>query len=68
MLERRPTVAELEARKLFKPAEAAISDHEKAQRAFHQNRERLKAERLAREAAARDDEQSRRTKPSKKPA
>jgi hypothetical protein len=29
-----------------------LSEYEKAQRAFHANRERLKAERLAREAAA----------------
>lgn len=33
-------------------AEKAMRDHEEAQRAFHANRERLKAERLAREAAA----------------
>jgi hypothetical protein len=32
-------------------AEKAMRDHEQAQRAFHANRERLKAERLAREAA-----------------
>jgi len=31
----------------------ATKDHEKAQKAFHDNRERLKAERLAREAARR---------------
>ncbi len=68
MLERRPTVAELEARKLFKPAEAAVSDYEKAQRAFHQNRERLKAERLAREAAARESEPPPMRGAPKKPA
>ena len=28
-----------------------VSEHEKAQKAFHENRERLKALRLAREAA-----------------
>jgi hypothetical protein len=28
-----------------------MTDHKKAQLAFHENRERLKAERLAREAA-----------------
>jgi hypothetical protein len=31
----------------------AMLEHEAAQRAFHQNRERLRAERLAREAGAR---------------
>jgi hypothetical protein len=47
------TPAVREARKAFKQVEAekAITDHEKAQKAFHENRERLKAERLAREAA-----------------
>src|SRR5258705_14012045 len=33
-------------------AQEAIADLEKAQRAFHENRERLRAERMAREAAA----------------
>jgi hypothetical protein len=49
-----PTQAEREARKAFKQVEAekALTDHAKAQKAFHENRERLKAERLAREAAA----------------
>jgi hypothetical protein len=48
------TQAEREARRVFAAAEAkkALSDHEKAQKAFHENRERLKAERLAREADA----------------
>ena len=48
------TQAEREARKVFaaQKAEKALSDYEAAQRAFHANRERLKAERLAREAAA----------------
>jgi hypothetical protein len=47
-----PTAAEREARKAFRQTEAkvAISEHERAQKAFHENRERLKAERLAREA------------------
>ena len=47
------TRAEREARKAFaaQEAEKALSEYEKAQRAFHANRERLKAERLAREAA-----------------
>jgi hypothetical protein len=46
------TPAEREARKAFREVEteAAMTDHEKAQKAFHENRERLKAERLAREA------------------
>jgi hypothetical protein len=48
------TPAEREARKVFAAGEAkkAISEHEKAQKALHENRERLKAERLAREAKA----------------
>ena len=33
-------------------AQEALSDHEKAQKAFHANRERLREARLAREAAA----------------
>jgi hypothetical protein len=41
--------AEREAHKVFKPVKA---DHAKAQKASHDNRERLKAERLAREAEA----------------
>jgi len=50
-----PTKAELDARKAFRPADAkkAMTEHEIAQNAFSNNRERLKAERLAREAAAR---------------
>lgn len=46
--------AEREARKAFRQvdAEKAITEHEIAQKAFSQNRERLKAERLAREAEA----------------
>ena len=48
------TPAQREARRIFAAAEAkkALSEHEKAQKAFHENRERLKAERLAREAEA----------------
>ena len=48
------TKAEREARKAFRQldAETAMSEHEIAQAAFSKNRERLKAERLAREAAA----------------
>lgn len=51
---RTPTAAEREARKVFRDADAkvAVSEYERAQQAFHANRERLKAERLAREAAA----------------
>jgi hypothetical protein len=47
------TKAEREARKAFRQldAEKALTDHEIAQKAFSANRERLKAERLAREAA-----------------
>ena len=57
MSERKPTAAVREAHKAFKPAAAQSTDYEKAQSAFDQNRERLKAERLAREAAARDNQQ-----------
>jgi hypothetical protein len=46
--------AEREARKAFRQVDAvkAMSEHALAEQAFAQNRERLKAERLAREAAA----------------
>jgi len=53
-LKRRSTTpAEREALKVFGQVktEKAVSEHEKAQKAFHENRERLKALRLAREAA-----------------
>lgn len=45
--------AERNARKAFRQvdAEKAMTEQETAQRAFDKNRERLKAERLAREAA-----------------
>jgi hypothetical protein len=48
------TKAEREARRAFRQVDAAtaMSEHELAQAAFSKNRERLKAERLAREAAA----------------
>lgn len=51
---RTPTAAEREARKVFRDtsAKAPVSEHERDQQAFHANRERLKAERLAREAAS----------------
>ncbi len=43
--------AETEANSHFKqPAAKSATDYEKADQAFHANRERLKAERLAREA------------------
>jgi hypothetical protein len=47
------TKAERQARKAFRQvdAEKALSENEIAQKAFSANRERLKAERLAREAA-----------------
>ncbi len=47
------TRAAREARKAFRQldAEKAMTEHEIAQKAFSANRERLKAERLAREAA-----------------
>jgi hypothetical protein len=46
--------AEREARKAFRQVDAAkaMSEHALAEKAFSRNRERLKAERLAREAAA----------------
>jgi hypothetical protein len=45
--------AEREARKAFRQVDAkkAMTEYETGQKAFHANRERLKAERLAREAA-----------------
>jgi hypothetical protein len=53
-LKRRVTTpADEEALKVFGQVktEKAVSEHEKAQKAFQENRERLKALRLAREAA-----------------
>jgi hypothetical protein len=49
-----PTKSERDARKAFRTVDAkkAMTEHEIAQKAFSNNRERLKAERLAREAAA----------------
>jgi hypothetical protein len=46
------TPAEREARKAFKEVDAAkaMTEHERAQKAFQENRERLRALRLAREA------------------
>jgi len=50
--------AEREARKLFREADAAkaMTEHERAQKAFHENRERLKALRLARETQQTKDD------------
>ena len=47
------TKAERDAHKAFRQVDAktAMTEHEIAQKAFSSNRERLKAERLAREAA-----------------
>jgi hypothetical protein len=46
------TAAEREAEKAFKKVDpkTAMGDHQKAQKSFDENRQRLKAERLAREA------------------
>ncbi|WP_084518762.1 hypothetical protein [Bradyrhizobium sp. th.b2] len=51
---RAPAAAEREAHRVFKAVRAkeALTDYAKAQKALHDNRERLKAERLAREAEA----------------
>ena len=48
------TPAEREAHKAFREVMTgnAMTDYEKAQKSFHENRERLKAERLVREAEA----------------
>jgi hypothetical protein len=50
---KKPTTAQREAQKAFREADAkvALSEYERDQKAFHANRERLRAERLAREAA-----------------
>ena len=52
-LKRRVTPAEREALKVFGQVktEKPVSEHEKAQKVFHENRERLKALRMAQEAA-----------------
>ena len=61
------TKAEREARKAFRQVDAkkAMTEHEIAQKAFSANRERLKAERLAREAAG-PPVATKKTKPKKK--
>ncbi len=46
-----PSDAANKANELFKPTEKKVmTEYEKAEQAFHANRERLKAERLVREA------------------
>ena len=55
------TAAAREANKMFRKVEAAPSERAKADKAFQANRERLKAERLARES-------ERPVKPSIRPA
>jgi hypothetical protein len=54
-----PSRAVLRANKAFKPAQPEPTEYEKTQKAVYDNRERLKAERLAREADARDGSQPR---------
>ncbi|MGH6714966.1 MAG: hypothetical protein ACREDC_02130 [Bradyrhizobium sp.] len=56
MRQRSPSDAANEANNLFKQtAKKAMTEYEKAEQAFHANRERLKAERLAREAERRSE-------------
>jgi len=64
---KRITKAERDARKAFRQvdAEKAMTEHEIAQRAFSANRERLKDERLAREAAG-TQVTAKKAKPKKK--
>jgi len=53
MFERPPVSrAVLEARRAFKPIQPETTEYARKQKAFHDNRERLKSERLAREADA----------------
>jgi hypothetical protein len=61
------TKAERDARKAFRQVDAkqAMTEHEIAQKAFSTNRERLKAERLAREAAG-TQVAAKKAKPKKK--
>lgn len=49
-----PSRAVLRANQAFKPVQHELTEYEQAQKALHDNLERLKAERLAREAADRD--------------
>lgn len=61
-----PTAAEREAQKFFKNVAPGVSDYERGQQEFRANRERLKAERLAREAAsAKSSSEVTRAKPTK---
>jgi hypothetical protein len=59
---------EREARKAFRQVEAemAMTDHESAQKAFNENRERLKAERPAREATEQPASEKKPKNPTKK--
>ena len=50
-----PSRAVLKANKAFKSAQPELTEYEKTQKAVLDNRERLKAERLAREAAENKD-------------
>jgi hypothetical protein len=53
MFQRTPVSrAVLEANRAFKPARPETTEYAKRQKAFHENRERLKLERLARETVA----------------
>jgi hypothetical protein len=52
-----PSRAVLKANKAFKSAQPELTEYEKTQKAALDNRERLKAERLAREAATGDGSQ-----------
>ena len=65
---KRITKAERDARKAFRQVDAgkAMTEHEIAQKAFCNNREKLKAERLAREAAGTTPVVANKTKPKKK--
>ncbi len=58
-----PSRAVLQANKAFKPAQSEPTEYEKTQKAASDNRERLKAERLAREAAAGDGSPQTKTSP-----
>lgn len=49
-----PSQAVLRANRAFKPVQHELTEYEKTQKALHDNRERLKSERLAREAAEQD--------------
>ena len=63
-----PTKAERDARRAFRQVDAkkAMTEHAIEQKAFSNNRERLKAERLAREAAGPPPSESKASKAKKK--